>query len=434
MPTLLDRDLPECPVRIAATPPSSDEDPFNLRKLSGFVKASRKQDFWLELAIWDRIYYKNVNQHRQSHYFKKFGEVRRLMKRLKEINPSAEVAKLYTSFYNETPLAKCKGNPSTSPTLEYTNYSLHRMISAALLIDRIQVLSIETYRAHQHLLNKKYFIPLTLVIMGLCSRTFLTCKQWGVEIDDYYDLMIDWKQKFPTDIKNTLLSYSDIDKTTMKQARKKASVEFSQRRTSEFKPVHLESGNISTDIRDAALDTSIEDTVNQIAKENGLDIAMEDYGEILTRDSPAPKIENKPMDYGEIVVRDDTVAEEEENIIKVVSEPTQENAHEMKQKTGMKRKSKDVHEDEPYVAVKDAVSIAEKQKKKKKRKMAENEQVRYNDSTKSQKKSASSSRPISNNGKAEMKAKVKKKVQQASTSEKKSKGSKNDEIDDIFGF
>ncbi|KAI8580797.1 hypothetical protein K450DRAFT_236018 [Umbelopsis ramanniana AG] len=367
MPTILDRDMPECPVRIASTPPNSDDDPFNMRKLSAFVKASRKQDFWLELAIWDRIYYKNVNQHRQSHYFKKFGEVRRLMKRLKEINPSAEVAKLYTSFYNETPLAKCKGNPTTSPTLEYANYSLHRIISAALLIDRIQVLSIETYRAHQHLLNKKYFIPLTLVIMGLCSRTFLTCKQWGVEIDDYYDLMIDWKQKFPTDTKNTSLSYSDIDKTTMKQARKKASGEFSQRRISEFKPVHLESGNVSADIRETFLDTSIEDTVSRIAKENGLkgDIAMEDYGEILTRDSTEPKMEGKPMDYGEIVLRDDTVAEEE-NIIKVISEPnstSQENAHEMKQKTGMKRKSKD--EDEPYVVVKDAVSIAEKQKKKK---------------------------------------------------------------------
>jgi hypothetical protein len=51
-------------------------------------------------------------------------------------------------------------------------------------------------------------------------------------------------------------------------------------RTSEFKPVHLESGNISSEIRDTALDTSIEDAVSLIAKDNGLegDIAMEDYG------------------------------------------------------------------------------------------------------------------------------------------------------------
>jgi hypothetical protein len=66
--------------------------------------------------------------------------------------------------------------------------------------------------------------------MGLCSRTFLTCKQWGVEIDDLYDFMMDWKQMFPSDAKNASLSYSDIDKNTMKQARKKASIEFNQQR------------------------------------------------------------------------------------------------------------------------------------------------------------------------------------------------------------
>jgi hypothetical protein len=74
---MLDRDIPECPVRIASTGTklNEDENPTNLWKLLAFVKVFRKQDFWLELAIWDRIYYKNVNQHRQSHYFKKFGEV-----------------------------------------------------------------------------------------------------------------------------------------------------------------------------------------------------------------------------------------------------------------------------------------------------------------------------------------------------------------------
>ncbi|KAH8554991.1 hypothetical protein BGW37DRAFT_420400, partial [Umbelopsis sp. PMI_123] len=107
---------------------------------------------------------------------------------------------------------------------------LHRIISAALLLDRIQVLSIETYRAHQHLLNKKYFIPLTLVIMGLCSRMYLTCKQWGVEIDDFYDFMMEWKQNFPSDAKNASLSYQDIDAATLKQARKQASVDFNHQR------------------------------------------------------------------------------------------------------------------------------------------------------------------------------------------------------------
>lgn len=138
-----------------------------------------------------------------------------------------------------------------------------------------------------------------------------------------------------------------------------------------------------------------------------------------------------------MVVRDDTVAEDE-NVIKVVSGPSstlQERTSETKQKTGMKRKSKDAHEEEPDVAVKDTMSIVEKQKKKKKRKMAANEQVKYNDGVKSQKKSLiESTSSSSNNGKTEIKAKVKKKVRQLSASDKKPKGSERNEIDDIFGF
>lgn len=49
-------------------------------------------------------------------------------------------------------------------------------------------------------------------------------------MDDFYDFMMGWKQMFPTDAKNASLTYSDIDKNTMKQARKNASVEFSQQR------------------------------------------------------------------------------------------------------------------------------------------------------------------------------------------------------------
>lgn len=79
MYTVLDRDIPECPVRIVSTAYTDKRSESvyaaKLRQLLVFVRLFRKQDFWTELAAWDRIYYKNVNQHRQSRYFKKFGEV-----------------------------------------------------------------------------------------------------------------------------------------------------------------------------------------------------------------------------------------------------------------------------------------------------------------------------------------------------------------------
>jgi hypothetical protein len=51
-----------------------------------------------------------------------------------------------------------------------------------------------------------------------------------VEIDDFYDFMMEWKQNFPSDAKNASLSYQDIDAATLKQARKQASVDFNHQR------------------------------------------------------------------------------------------------------------------------------------------------------------------------------------------------------------
>jgi hypothetical protein len=139
--------------------------------------------------------------------------------------------------------------------------------------------------------------------------------------------------------------------------------------------------------------------------------------------------------YSEIVARDDMTAKEE-NTINMVSEPKstfQGSGLEKKQKTGIKRKSNDAHEAD--MVTKNVVSIAEKQKKKKKQKIAANEQVKYNDGNKSQKKSMSTSSSLANNGNVGMKKKVKTKSKvQPSATDSKSKGSSKDEIDDIFGF
>lgn len=75
----LQRDISECNVKTvpvaAFTECKIQENSPKLRQLLAYVKLFRKQDFWTEVALWERIYYKNVNQHRQSRCFKKFGEV-----------------------------------------------------------------------------------------------------------------------------------------------------------------------------------------------------------------------------------------------------------------------------------------------------------------------------------------------------------------------
>ncbi|GAB5588352.1 hypothetical protein Unana1_03252 [Umbelopsis nana] len=422
MYTVLDRDIPECPVRIVSTAYTDKRSESvyaaKLRQLLVFVRLFRKQDFWTELAVWDRIYYKNVNQHRQSRYFKKFGEVRKLMKRLKDVNPSSEISKLYTSFYDESPLAKCKGPNTSSPTIEYANYSLHRIISATLLLDRIQVTCIETYRAHQHLLNKKYFLPLTLVIMGLCSRTFSTCKSWAAELEEFYEFLIEWKADFPADPKNSVLSYKDIDKDSLGNGRRKAFKEFCSQRTSEFQPVHLESGNLAADVRDITFETLLEEPTGDITIQDRAEVEsmLEDYGEVLSRDN--------------ISVREGSTA--------IDAQPRPDSSAagvEVKQTIEKKRKANDSLSFEIGTSIKSSVSVVEKAKKKKKRKVVIADQRSDSEAVKGDKHESGNTSKLKQSENVNMgMKKVKSKMKSKPAVDRKSKGAGGDEIDDIFGF
>jgi hypothetical protein len=51
-------------------------------------------------------------------------------------------------------------------------------------------------------------------------------------------------------------------------------------RTSEFQPVHLESGNLAAEVRDIKFEALLEEAVAEISDQNGaaIDLETEDYG------------------------------------------------------------------------------------------------------------------------------------------------------------
>ncbi|KAJ2955324.1 hypothetical protein NQZ79_g8660 [Umbelopsis isabellina] len=363
MQSVLQRDISECNVKTVSEATFTDskvqENSPQLRQLLAYVKLFRKQDFWTELALWERIYYKNVNQHRQSRCFKKFGE--------------------------------------------------------------IQVVCMEAYRSHQHLLNKKYFLPLTLVIMSLCCRIYSACKQWGVEIEDFYDLMISWKENFESSPGSGSMSYN-IDKETLKTARQAASEELFLRRASEYQPVHLESGNISLDIHQVKADLSLRETVDQISKDSGNDILDEDYGEILSRDDEQLSSKSEEI----------TTVQE---IVSVVYNQKME----LMQKSGQKRKAdNEIATDAAKLrkTLKPTITKIDKVKLKKKKRATMEARDRNDGTGSSAQSNAHESKvKIGNvNSNIDAKPKTKSKAKIKGIQEKKSKGKGMDEIDDIFGF
>lgn len=61
---------------------------------------SDRESFWIDVAVLDRLHYKNMNQQRPFHRFKRSMELRRLLKRLKLVKIDKEIERLYLCFWN----------------------------------------------------------------------------------------------------------------------------------------------------------------------------------------------------------------------------------------------------------------------------------------------------------------------------------------------
>lgn len=72
-----------------------------LKLLKTYVELFQdRKSFWIEVAVLDRLHYKNINQQRPFHRFKRSMELRRLLKRLKSLQIDKELERLYISFWD----------------------------------------------------------------------------------------------------------------------------------------------------------------------------------------------------------------------------------------------------------------------------------------------------------------------------------------------
>lgn len=73
----------------------------NLKSLKSYLDLFEdRESFWVDVAVLDRLHYKNINQQRPFHRFKRSMELRRLLKRLKSIKIEKELERLYLCFWN----------------------------------------------------------------------------------------------------------------------------------------------------------------------------------------------------------------------------------------------------------------------------------------------------------------------------------------------
>ncbi|KAI8636036.1 hypothetical protein BD408DRAFT_356420 [Parasitella parasitica] len=155
---------------------------------------------------------------------------------------------------------------------------MHRLIGAALLLDKIKIALIETYRANSTLLKLEHFVSLAIVYMGICSRLYKLCHIWVNQIEECYHMLYIWSTCFPSGLKNKeQKTFNDqhnlqCSSDTLKSAR----IEFAQNtlklKSSVQHKVHLET---------YLANQSVVDKINTIQKEHEINnfSDLEDIGQ-----------------------------------------------------------------------------------------------------------------------------------------------------------
>ncbi|KAI1316282.1 hypothetical protein EDD11_010190 [Mortierella claussenii] len=172
----------------------------NLEKLFVFRECFQKREFWEEYAILERMHYKNKSQHRQSSYFQRLCECRRLTARIKELDIAGLVDELLKKFYSGKSIKAILGAKDQWDSIPYRStmaFTMTRIIGAILLLRKLQAALHETYGAFYQLMSKTQFMSFALIAIGLCSRLSVTSKAWTSELMDCYELLERWIKSLP---------------------------------------------------------------------------------------------------------------------------------------------------------------------------------------------------------------------------------------------
>lgn len=181
-------------------------------------------------------------------------------------------------------LEKCTSKQNYIPSKESIQYTLHRLIGTALLLDKLKVSLLETYRANSTLLRLEHFVSLAMVNMGICSRLYKLCHIWVNQIEECYHMLYTWSSCFPSGLKikeqQPFEAQNNLkcDQDTLKLARSQYSNDLLAQKSSIQHKAHFESYLVNQ---------TIVDKVKTIQKEQGIksntmdfmdDLDFEDLG------------------------------------------------------------------------------------------------------------------------------------------------------------
>ncbi|KAG0245034.1 hypothetical protein BGW41_004291 [Actinomortierella wolfii] len=198
------------------TPSSSSEQLVD--RLLQFRASFQKRDFWAEVAILERLYYKNKSQHRQAAHFQKLHECRRLASRIRDLNLAGILDVFVRDFYSGKSLRIIHDLKWDSvPTRQSVAFVMLRIAGLILLLQKMQTVLYKTYGDFYQLMSKTQFMSFALIAIGLCSRCSVMARLWTQELVDCYRMLQGWIGDFPQGDRLQLKDVPDYEKELPKK-------------------------------------------------------------------------------------------------------------------------------------------------------------------------------------------------------------------------
>jgi len=154
-------------------------------KLYYFQRLFSKKQLWEEIAIIQRILYKNTLQHRKSAHLRKLIELSRCLKRFREL----DLAEIMNHII---PIKTEEKNVYKLPSREMVSFFLTRLVGGYKLLSKTINILEDTYIAFHTILRQALFMPFALIVMSSTSRLHIYFQYLLKEMNICYKMTYHW--------------------------------------------------------------------------------------------------------------------------------------------------------------------------------------------------------------------------------------------------
>ncbi|KAJ1954285.1 hypothetical protein EC988_002517 [Linderina pennispora] len=170
--------------------------------LNTFVRLTAtilRAELWNDRMLFERIFYRNWNQHKNSVYFRRVYELRRALRILDRVNIKSLVDTTMAAFFDA---GTTKGQRKTSmwtalPCQHYMTALSGRVANVALLVAKIREICQNVYVQFAKQTAATLFMPLAMVMQGLVARMHMVLGVWHQDLCALYRELLIWLPCLP---------------------------------------------------------------------------------------------------------------------------------------------------------------------------------------------------------------------------------------------